>query len=292
MIGLLPVTLRAWERRYGLPSPQRSGQGYRLYSEHDLQTLRWLKAQIDTGMNIGQAARKLSQLRDSGLDPAAKETTQLEKPLSLENLRFQILQSLYQYNDSAAVDTLRQAFSLYTTERVFSEIIEPSLTEIGESWQQGKLTVATEHYCSQFFEEQLMSVLSVSPLPFRSGAIIACCLPGELHQIGLLMLVVLLRMRGWNVIYLGANISLDRMEEMINTIRPRMLLFSSTLTETSKSINQIPPLLKRISIQTPLVVVGGKGFADRKNTNPPDIFMLHSSLPEDIKMIEDLMDAH
>ena len=66
LVGVLPVTLRAWERRYGFPSPSRGGQGYRLYSEHDLQTLRWLKAQLDAGMNIGQAAQQLHQMRQTG----------------------------------------------------------------------------------------------------------------------------------------------------------------------------------------------------------------------------------
>ena len=69
MVGLLPVTLRAWERRYGLPSPSRGGQGYRLYSEHDLQTLRWLKQQLEAGMNIGQAAQRLHLLLEANKDP-------------------------------------------------------------------------------------------------------------------------------------------------------------------------------------------------------------------------------
>ena len=66
MLDLLPVTLRAWERRYGLPSPQRGDQGYRLYSEYDVRTLRWLKHQNDLGMSIGQAVKYLNELKDSG----------------------------------------------------------------------------------------------------------------------------------------------------------------------------------------------------------------------------------
>ena len=60
LVGLLPVTLRAWERRYGLPLPGRGGQGYRLYSEHDVRTLRWLKAQIENGLSIGRAVEYLN----------------------------------------------------------------------------------------------------------------------------------------------------------------------------------------------------------------------------------------
>ena len=76
LIGLLPVTLRAWERRYGLPNPQRGDQGYRLYSEYDLQTLRWIKNQMDAGLSISRAVDYLTELRQAGKDPAAKPAQQ------------------------------------------------------------------------------------------------------------------------------------------------------------------------------------------------------------------------
>jgi len=60
LVNLLPVTLRAWERRYGLPSPLRGDQGYRLYSEYDLRTLRWLINQVEAGLSIGRAAQPVS----------------------------------------------------------------------------------------------------------------------------------------------------------------------------------------------------------------------------------------
>jgi len=74
LTGISAVTLRAWERRYGMPSPQRGTQGYRLYSEHDLRTLHWLKAQLATGLSISRAASRLTELRSSGRDPAASPT--------------------------------------------------------------------------------------------------------------------------------------------------------------------------------------------------------------------------
>src|SRR5665648_516568 len=92
MLDLLPVTLRAWERRYGLPNPQRGDQGYRLYSEYDVRTLRWLKHQSDSGMSIGQAVKFLNELRDQGNDPAKRipEETRLDsdlaEPISLKHL--------------------------------------------------------------------------------------------------------------------------------------------------------------------------------------------------------------
>jgi MerR family transcriptional regulator, light-induced transcriptional regulator len=291
MVGLLPVTLRAWERRYGLPSPERGGQGYRLYSEHDLQTLRWLKTQIDAGMNIGQAARKLSQLRDSGMDPTSREVSPLDKPLSLDNLRQSLMRSLLNLNDQSANDSLRQAFSLYPTDQVFSQVIEPIMQEVGDAWHHKDIPVAVEHYFSHFFQEHLISLLSVAPQPYRNGVIVAGCLPGEFHQIGLLMIVVLLRMRGWNVVYLGANLSLDRLEELLVPVRARLVLFSATMPDPLSSVRDLPALINRMPEPIPMVILGGKAFAEIDQSSLP-YRAITESPTKIIHTLEEIMDQH
>ena len=60
--GISPSTLRAWERRYHMCSPQRSESGYRLYSDRDVAIIRWLKSQVDAGMAISQAVAWLDSL--------------------------------------------------------------------------------------------------------------------------------------------------------------------------------------------------------------------------------------
>jgi MerR family transcriptional regulator, light-induced transcriptional regulator len=287
MVGLLPVTLRAWERRYGLPTPQRGGQGYRLYSEHDVQTLRWLKMQIDTGMNIGQAARKLSQLREVGLDPAARDLSPTDKPLSLENLRSTMNRALRSLNDQSAAESLRQAFSLYPADQVFNEVIDPILVEVGEAWHRKELPVALEHYISHFFHEQLLGLLVAAPQPFRNGVIVAGCLPGEHHQLGILMVVVLLRLRGWNVVYLGPDLFLDRLDEVLIPLRARLVLFSATLPEPAEKVRLLPEIIARLPDPLPLVVLGGKGFSELSAPYP----VLPGTPAEVIREIELLMDA-
>jgi len=67
--GIAPATLRAWERRYGVLSPGRSDGGYRLYSERDIATLRWLKNQVDAGVSISRAVALLEIRRQAGEAP-------------------------------------------------------------------------------------------------------------------------------------------------------------------------------------------------------------------------------
>jgi DNA-binding transcriptional MerR regulator len=60
--GLKPDTLRAWERRYNLPQPERTEGGHRLYSRQDIELLKWLISRQDEGMNISHAVELWNRL--------------------------------------------------------------------------------------------------------------------------------------------------------------------------------------------------------------------------------------
>jgi DNA-binding transcriptional MerR regulator len=68
--GLKPDTLRAWERRYSVPTPQRTESGHRLYSQHDIDTLKWLLERQAEGMSISRAIELWRRLEMEGQDPA------------------------------------------------------------------------------------------------------------------------------------------------------------------------------------------------------------------------------
>src|SRR5271166_7062357 len=60
--GVPAPTLRAWERRYGVLSPRRSDNDYRLYSERDMMVVTWLRERVESGMTISQAIALLRSL--------------------------------------------------------------------------------------------------------------------------------------------------------------------------------------------------------------------------------------
>ena len=56
-----PVTLRAWQRRYGLLKPQRTDGGHRLFNDADIDRIREIKSWIDNGVQVGKVKSLLSQ---------------------------------------------------------------------------------------------------------------------------------------------------------------------------------------------------------------------------------------
>ena len=67
--GIKPDTLRAWERRYKLPVPQRTTGGHRLYSQRDLETIKWLMARQKEGLSISHAVQLWRDIEENGRDP-------------------------------------------------------------------------------------------------------------------------------------------------------------------------------------------------------------------------------
>lgn len=300
IVGLLPVTLRAWERRYGMPAPKRGDQGYRLYSEHDLRTLRWLKTQIDSGLSISRAVEHLNQLRTTGQDPA--ENLPIPRPeksalinaslTPLMNLQKEFLNALLRFDETEANDTMHRAFSLHSIDQVLIQVVQPTLVEIGEAWHRGELPIAVEHYATQFCMQNLMSMLSASAPATKPGTLIAACAPGEMHQIGIIMIVVMLRWRGWDVKYLGPDLSLERLAEALRPITPRMLLFTATRPEAASSLDKLGELLKLFPKPQPLVVLGGQAFAkERLPENVPAIY-INSNPTETVNSIEEMLNHY
>ncbi|MEN4011766.1 MAG: MerR family transcriptional regulator [Chloroflexota bacterium] len=291
LVGLLPVTLRAWERRYGLPHPLRGDQGYRLYSEYDLRLLQWLKQHVDAGMSIGRAVDYLHELRSMGKDPLASGVAadEPERPASLDALFRQFLTALQSLYADSAAEILRRAFSLYSVDQVLEGIITPALVELGERWHRGELPIAVEHYATQFCMQYLMSLLSASAPPSRPGVVVAACAPGELHQIGLLMLVVMLRWRGWDVKYFGQDLPLDRLEEALRPIRPRLMLFTATRKEAADQLNRLPEVLRGLHDPKPMIVLGGQAFLDHQLPESVPAVYLNGSPAEVVSRIERLL---
>ncbi len=298
LVGLLPVTLRAWERRYGMPNPNRGEQGYRLYSEHDVRTLRWLKAQTDNGLTIGRAVEYLNELRLSGYDPAIETVYQARPPVSsapsaspsLSILSNQLLDALLDFEEARALEIMRRAFTLYSVDQVLMEVVQPILVSLGDAWHRGELPIAIEHYATQFFMQYLMSMMAASAPSSHPGKIVAACAPGEQHQMGLLMLVVSLRWRGWDVKYLGPDLPLNRLEEALRPIQPRALLFSANRVETAQGLSELGNLLEQFPQPHPLILLGGQAFEQTRLPDVvPAVYVPVAPLTETVKRIEEIV---
>jgi MerR family transcriptional regulator, light-induced transcriptional regulator len=237
-----------------------------------------------------------NELRSSGHDPAqetyypARPQPTVQKPSpNPGNLADDLLEALVHFNEPAALEVTRRAFALYSVDQVLLEVVQPTLVRLGEAWHRGELPIAVEHYATQFCMQYLMSMLAASAPPSQPGTIVAACAPGELHQVGLLILVVMLRWRGWDVKYLGPDLPLERLEEALNPLLPQALLFSANRIETAARLAGLADIIARFPSPRPPVIVGGQAFQSyRLPANAPVIY-LTGTPTEVVQQLEDIM---
>ncbi len=154
--GLAADTLRAWERRYGLPAPERTAGGHRLYSQHDIETIKWLIRRQAEGLSISRAVDLWNEKLASGSDPLADPDQQISTTLTpypladtnLDSLREKWIQACTDFNESAAEQVLNQAFSMFPMEVVCMEVLQKGMSEIGTLWYENKASVQQEHFAS------------------------------------------------------------------------------------------------------------------------------------------------
>ncbi len=145
---------------------------------------------------------------------------------------------------------------------IYLHVFQPSQRELGRLWQMNRVSVAQEHYCTAA-TQLIMSQLY--PRVFsgerREERLVAACVAGELHEIGLRMVSDIMEMEGWDTYYLGANTPRRSVIETIREKRPRVLAVSATM---SFHVGEVAELISEVRGsgfgEEVLVIVGGYPF--------------------------------
>jgi methanogenic corrinoid protein MtbC1 len=242
-----PDTLRKWEQRYGILNPERTRGGQRRYSERDVARVEWLRDRLDEGYRISEAARILG---GPDVDPA----------LSVDELPALLMQALGD-NDAGRLGSLvDQTFATLPTQEALSRVVAPLLGLIGDAWVAGEISVAQEHLLSSKIRFRLEQLVGDTRGGVRGVAVLACA-PGERHELGLLMLAVLLRADGWRVEYLGADTPAGQALVLARAVDAALVCFSSATKETAAELAR--QLKETPRDAHPKLVVGGHGVNAR-----------------------------
>jgi len=256
--GTTAHTLRAWERRYGLPRPARSEAGHRLYSRRDIDVVKWLMARQQEGLSIGRAAELWRTLEAEGQEtlPATATAAPPATPAggTLAELRQGWVSACLAFDEVGAEQVITEAFALYKPETASLEMLQRGVSEIGEAWYAGKASVQQEHFASALAIRHLDGLILATPRPTQTGRILAACPPEEEHAFSLLLATFLLRRRGWDVLYLGANVPIARMETTIAAHRPQLVLAAAQQLPTAATMLEMARFLQ--GEQVPLAFGG------------------------------------
>ena len=139
----------------------------------------------------------------------------------------------------------------------YRELIQAGLHEIGEMWHGGQASVQQEHFASSLASRRLDTLISAAPPPTRGETILLACPPEEWHAFPLLLLSLLMRRRGWNTVYLGANVPLAQLDETIQAVHPVVVVMAAQGLVSAASLRESASL---VAGRGTLVAFGGRLF--------------------------------
>lgn len=240
--------IRIWEKRYGIPAPNRSKGGHRLYSEFDIATIKWLQNRQKEGMTIGRAIKLYRDIENEGKDPfeiyplfvfldSDKDNSQSKQ--SLDSLRNLWLEACYKFDEKKADEILNLAFSQFSLEETVTQILQKGLSEIGQAWYEGKASVQQEHFASELAMRKVHTLITDSPKKHKDKTVLIGSPENELHSFHPLLMNLLLRYRGWQVVNLGSNVPFNDFKKTIEIVKPDLVFYSAMRLNTASKLIKI-----------------------------------------------------
>jgi len=238
-VGVSPERLRAWERRYGLLEPIRTEGGFRLYTDGDAERVERMKRALDEGFSAAEAARR-SLVQERSTDRA------------LDGARERLVAAARTYDETSVHAILDESLAGFSLETFLHELVLPVLREIGAEWERGTLEIGQEHFASNLVRERLLALARGWGRGGGPLAILACA-PGERHDIGLIAFGLLLRSRGWRILFLGADTPLATFDNAVSTTNPQLVVVASM---DSKLLEAQSTQLRQLGRSATLVLSG------------------------------------
>ncbi|MGB5471953.1 MAG: MerR family transcriptional regulator [Gammaproteobacteria bacterium] len=254
LTGVNPVTLRAWERRYNLVTPQRTPKGHRLYTEEDVELIRQVLDLLDQGIAISQVKPLLERATDADKAASLASTGDVWK-----NYQQKMLHAVEKFDEHALDSSYNDALSLYPVDVVNQRLIFPLLRLLGERWTERDAGIAEEHFFSVYLRNKLGTRIHHINQRSSGPLLLLACLPGEYHEIGLLLFALATVNFGYRVLILGSNTPLEQLP-MVLRQKPCAGIVLSGSFRPSRSLfeSELPDLVKDSPVP---VFVGGRSAA-------------------------------
>ncbi len=271
LTGVNPVTLRAWERRYGLIQPVRTEGGHRLYSLDDVTTIRDIMSWTERGVTVSKVgtllARNRPASRPEGATVVAPSPVAEEAPAASEWLEWQagLRQALADFDEARLEQLYGQVFSLYPISQVFAQVLLPL-------WQELMHQTGFGQQSQWLFYDAFLRGRVLQRLQFvrRSAedCILLAALPGQCRELELLVTGLLLGGDSGAVRILPLGQPLDELTLLCQSIQPKALVLFAPAPPAVSLLRQLNKLALAIDCPLALAGAGAELVAEQLQGSP------------------------
>lgn len=249
--GIKAHTIRIWEQRYQFLKPSRTDTNIRFYSNEELKKLLNIALLNKYGFKI------------SHIDKMCESEVK-EKILSLNNQQAQLerivnelIQCMIDLNTEKLEDILGNYIAARGIERSITQVIFPFMEKIGVLWMTNHINPAQEHLVTNIIRQKLIVGIEGVNTSLKVDKTILLFLPeAEYHELGLLFMHYLLKSRGVNVIYLGANVPINDVEYVVKLKKPDYLFCHLTAVGNKFNFERFILALSKKITSTPVILSG------------------------------------
>ncbi len=250
LTGVPEATLRAWERRYGVVTPERSPGGYRLYDEGALRRLSAMNALVGSGWSPPQAATQVIRRDARGVAPPAVFPAELGDPNVL-------VQVAADFDGPGLEAILDEAFAMSSFERVIDGWLMPAMQELGSAWRDGRLSIAAEHFVSATVQRRLAVAFDAAGHAAGAPRLVVGLARGSRHELGVLAFATALRRVGLDVLYVGGDLPADSWVDTVARHRPAAVVLGVPTAEDVPAVRETIAALEAAHPEVSLHLGGG-----------------------------------
>jgi MerR family transcriptional regulator, light-induced transcriptional regulator len=212
LTGIKAHTIRIWEKRYNLLSPNRTDTNIRHYSLASFQKLLNISYLNNNGLKIS----KIASLAEDEIPAKVREIASRHKieDHAINSLKMAMLN----FDQVMFYNTYNHLIEKKTFSDIFYNVFLPLLNEIGLLWQTNTITPAHEHFLSVHIKQKILinieSLQSLEPKP-KSKTFVLFLPDNEIHDIGLLFVNYKLRSKGYHTIFLGESVPMESLKDLL-----------------------------------------------------------------------------
>ena len=247
LTGVNAITLRAWERRYGLIRPQRTPKGHRLYTRQHVDLIQRVLAMVERGVPIGRVRE--------ALEAAGPEPTEAPGKGPWRDYLERMADAIARFDEAALDEVYDEALSLHPIERVSRLLLVPLLVSLGLRWKKVSGGIAEEHFFAVCLRNKLGARLHHRKRLATGWRLLAACAPGEQHEIGLLLFALAAHDAGLRVVLLGPDTPLPEIAIAVRRAGCDAAVISSAVDPAPGLLeHELPALAAKAGVP---VFVGG-----------------------------------
>ncbi len=268
--GIKAHTIRIWEQRYSFINPSRTGTNIRYYSNEELKTI----------LNISLLNRygyKVSRIDKMSVEEISEK---LLKLTHIEAQKERVVNELIQHMIDLKIEDFEKTLDEYILskgfEKTITEIVFLVLEKVGLLWQTGHVNPAQEHLVSNIIRQKIIvGIEKATSLSYENRTVLMFLPEGETHELSLLFVHYLLKIRGIKGIYLGANIPLKDVLYVVEAMKPTYLYCHLTSIQNNFKLEKFFAQISGNLLESKLII-SGKIVQGYKNTVPDNVSLKNS----------------